>query len=184
MLLAAGAGRRFGGPKALAVSPSTGSWLERGARLLLDAGCEPVVVVLGAEADQARALLPKGDPRIVPVVAANWAEGIAASLRAGLDALEGDPRPAAALVSLVDLPRLAPEALTRVTSGAVDRSSLRRAVYAGRPGHPVLLGRAHWAPLRAGLAGDAGAGPYLREQGAEAVDCTGLGGDEDVDSSP
>lgn len=188
VLLAAGAGRRYGGPKALAATPGAGGWLERGVRLLLDVGCSPVVVVLGAEAERALALLPRTDARIVSVVAADWASGLAASLRAALDALEQlaeGPPPTAALVTLVDLPRLAPEALERVAAhDAVGPSSLRRAVYAGTPGHPVLIGRAHWAALKDGLAGDVGAGPYLRAHGADAIDCTGLGGNDDVDTQP
>ncbi|MDQ4500723.1 nucleotidyltransferase family protein [Sinomonas sp. ASV322] len=181
ILLAAGAGRRFGGPKALASSPETGSWLQRGVELLTAAGCAPVVVVLGASADEALALLPD-DPRVVPIVAEGWAEGVGASLRAALELLAGRHRTiVAALVTLVDLPRLDGEALARVAGGAVGPSSLRRAIYGNTPGHPVLIGREHWGPLGAILAGDVGAGPYLRAHAAEPVDCTGLGGDEDID---
>ncbi|WP_138443036.1 nucleotidyltransferase family protein [Sinomonas susongensis] len=190
VLLAAGAGRRFGGPKALAATPDAGGWLERGVRLLLEAGCDPVLVVLGAEAERALALLPTSDRRVRPVVATRWAEGVGASLRAALQVLERQPdgqpladrRPAAALVTLVDLPRLAPEALERVTGTGVGPSSLRRAVYGGTPGHPVLIGSAHWPGLLQGLEGDTGAGPYLRAHRAEAVECSGLGGDDDVDT--
>lgn len=182
VLLAAGAGRRYGGPKALASSPEAGSWLLRGVRLLLDAGCAPVVVVLGAGAPEALALLPGEDPRVVPLVAERWRDGIAASLGAALDALAPVPGPVGALVTLVDLPRVAPEAFARLVDGPIGAGSLRRSLYAGVPGHPVLLGRDHWTTLRAELAGDVGAGPYLRAHGAEGVDCTGLGGDEDVDS--
>jgi molybdenum cofactor cytidylyltransferase len=45
----------------------------------------------------------------------------------------------------------------------------------------VLVGRAHWRPLAAAVRGDMGAGPYLRAHGATAVDCTDLGGGDDVD---
>ncbi|KHL03161.1 nucleotidyltransferase family protein [Sinomonas humi] len=185
VLLAAGAGRRFGGPKALAATPDAGGWLERGVGLLLDVGCAPVVVVLGAGAEEARSLLPASEPRVMPVVADDWAEGVGASLRAALNALDGMPAAApciAALVTLVDLPRLAPEALERVAGTDVVPSSLRRAVYEGSPGHPVLIGRDHWHDLRHSLKGDVGAGPYLRAHRAEPVECSGLGGDEDVDT--
>lgn len=190
VLLAAGAGRRFGGPKALAATADAGGWLERGVRLLLGAGCDPVLVVVGAEAERALALLPASDRRVLPIVADGWAEGIGASLRAALDALErlpggrpaGSDRPVAALVTLVDLPHLVPQALERVAGGVVVPSSLRRAVYGGTPGHPVLIGRAHWQDLRESVKGDVGAGPYLRAHRAEAVECSGLGGDDDVDT--
>ncbi|WP_212746904.1 nucleotidyltransferase family protein [Sinomonas gamaensis] len=184
VLLAAGAGRRFGKPKALAGSPEEGSWLERGVSLLLDAGCAPVVVVLGAGAEEARALIPAGDARVVPVVAPDWEDGVGASLRAAFDALELEPAPVAALITLVDLPHLTASALRRVLDGGAAPSMLRRAVYAGKPGHPVLIGRDHWDRLRPGLSGDVGAAPYLRQHGAEPIDCTGLGGDDDVDTPP
>ncbi|MGN6404266.1 nucleotidyltransferase family protein [Sinomonas sp.] len=184
VLLAAGAGRRFGKPKALAESPEEGNWLQRGVRLLLGAGCAPVVVVLGAGADEARALIPEGDARVIPVVAPDWEAGIGASLRSAFDALFREPAPVAALITLVDLPYLAASALDRVLDGGAEPSMLRRAVYSGQPGHPVLIGRDHWDSLQAGLVGDLGAGPYLREHGAEPVDCTGLGGDDDVDTPP
>ena len=61
------------------------------------------------------------------------------------------------------------------------RHALARAVYGGEPGHPVLVGRAHWRPLADAVRGDTGAGPYLRAHAAVAVDCTDLGGGDDVD---
>lgn len=188
ILLAAGAGSRYGQPKALADTPETGSWLERGIRLLLDAACSPVVVVLGAESGRALALLSAiplgGDTRVLPLVVPNWSEGIGASLRTAFEALSRlcwEPTPIAALVTLVDLPRLALEALARLTHDPITPSSLRRAVCEGIPGHPVLIGSAHWAPLRSQLTGDIGAGPYLRIHCADAVECAGLGGDDDID---
>ena len=51
----------------------------------------------------------------------------------------------------------------------------------GRPAHPVLIGRDHWAALAATLVGDAGARGYLRANGAVEVDITGLGGADDID---
>ncbi|ASN51723.1 NTP transferase domain-containing protein [Sinomonas sp. R1AF57] len=180
LVLAAGAGRRMGSPKAL-VADDGGPWLARAALLPLSAGCARVLAVLGAAAEEARQLLP-ADPRIVPVVAPAWASGMAASLRAGIEAAAAiEPAPNAVLVTLVDLPSLQEEAFRKVLAGPVDPGSLRRAEYGGRPGHPVLIGRDHWAPLLAELAGDRGAGPYLAAHGAEAVDCTGLGGDLDID---
>jgi CTP:molybdopterin cytidylyltransferase MocA len=141
-------------------------------------------VVLGAGAEEARALIPDGDVRVMPVVAPDWEAGIGASLRSAFDALALEPAPVAALITLVDLPRLAASALGRVLDGEAGPSTLRRAVYSGKPGHPVLIGRGHWDRLRPRLSGDVGAGPYLRQHGAEAIDCTGLGGDDDVDTPP
>ncbi|MWB97532.1 nucleotidyltransferase family protein, partial [Agromyces seonyuensis] len=161
VLLAAGAGKRFGRPKALAVEDGE-PWLASGVRMLLDGGCDEVLVVLGARADEAAALVP-ADPHVRVVVAADWEDGVSASLRAGLTALEGttdgpdgttpgtapDSMPDAALVSLVDLVGLPATAAARVRTAAEASgplaSALARATYRGLPGHPVLLGRDHWA---------------------------------------
>ncbi|MGD8167679.1 nucleotidyltransferase family protein [Herbiconiux sp. P16] len=230
ILLAAGAGRRMGRPKALVVGDDGEPWLVRGARVLQESGCADVVVVLGAEAGRARALLanpgahtrtllespeaharallettpatpataaattvpPTPSRRITIVVAPDWAEGIGASLRAGLAAESWGAEPNArapgdharfAVVTLVDLPELRPEAIRRVAEGATE-TTLRQASYGGRPGHPVVIGAAHFAALAATLDGDVGARPYLTAHGVEAVDCTDLGGGDDVDAPP
>src|SRR4051812_19749541 len=94
IVLAAGAGTRHGGPKALVPG-----WLAAATRRVLDGGCERALVVLGAGADEARALVP-ADPRVCAVVAGDWAAGLGASLRTGLAHATGD----AVLVTLVDLP--------------------------------------------------------------------------------
>ncbi|WP_236713717.1 NTP transferase domain-containing protein, partial [Rathayibacter tanaceti] len=59
-MLAAGAGRRAGGPKALRRDESGVSWIERAVRRSEAAGCGRVLVVLGAEAARARLLVPSG----------------------------------------------------------------------------------------------------------------------------
>ena len=182
LVLAAGAGSRFGGPKALA-SDEHGPWLPRAVSTLL-AACDHVTVVLGAEAEQAERMLAHAftaDAPVATVVAESWAEGLSESLATGIRSL-GDA-PHAVLVTLVDLPELRAEAVLRVARDA-HPAALRRAVYGGRPGHPVLLGAEHWPTLLEELHGDRGAGPYLKAHGAEDVDCTDLGGGGDVDERP
>ena len=131
--------------------------------------------MLGAEADAAAVLTPSG---VAVVVASDWASGMSASLAAGIAALG----PAtAALITLVDLPGLPVSACRRVLGSSVDGSTLRRATYGGRPGHPVLVGRAHFSPLRDSLAGDAGGRAYLAAAGVDAVECGDLFSGRDVD---
>jgi CTP:molybdopterin cytidylyltransferase MocA len=60
VVLAAGAGTRFGGPKALARTAAGEPWLALAVGTLRAAGCEPVVVVLGTGADEAEPLVPAG----------------------------------------------------------------------------------------------------------------------------
>ena len=155
IVLAAGAGTRAGGPKALRPG-----WLDTAVGTLRAAGCDPVIAVLGA------AIVPT-DAQVV--VAEDWADGMSASLRAGLRAASGE----AALITLVDLPGMPVEVARRIAERA-GGETLRRAVYDGRPGHPVLIGRDHWDAVLATLHGDRGAGRYLREHDAEVVECGDL----------
>src|SRR3954451_6298945 len=162
----------MGTPKAL-VTDERGSWLQRGVATLLEGGCRRVTVVLGAEAEQARALLEAvvGGPRIV--VAADWAQGLGASLRAGVRAF-ADSTDGAVILSLVDLPDLVPEVVTRVGRAARSPHVLARASYDGVPGHPVLLGRDHWAGVLESAQGDQGARTYLARHQVELVECGDL----------
>ncbi len=61
------------------------------------------------------------------------------------------------------------------------RTALGRAAYAGRAGHPVLLGRDHWADVAAGAVGDHGARGYFRDHEHLLVDCSDLATGRDVD---
>ena len=171
LLLAAGAGSRMGAPKAL-----VDDWLVRGVRTLRDGGCDGVTVVLGADAGLAGELL--AGVEVDAVVADDWADGMGASLRAGLAALAAD----AALVSLVDLPDLDAEVVRRVLGAGADAATLRRATYDGRPGHPVLIGRDHWAGVSQTAVGDRGARDYLAAHDVETVECGDLATGVDVDS--
>jgi CTP:molybdopterin cytidylyltransferase MocA len=174
IVLAAGAGTRAGGPKALRVDDDGMPWLHRCVAALRAGGCDDVVVVLGAEAGRARALTPSG-ARIVETD--DWADGLSRSLKAGLAAARGD----AAVITLVDLPAMPADAVTRILTPPPDPATLRRATYDGRPGHPVLLGRDHWAAAAASAEGDRGAGRYLRAQGAEEVELSDLWDGADLD---
>ncbi len=173
----------MGTPKAL-VADERGAWLPRAVSLLREGGCDSVTVVLGAAAGDARRLLDAGqgpDPHVDVVVAADWAEGMGASLGAGLAALDESPADAA-LVTLVDLPDLVPEVVRRVRAGGAGPDVLARAAYDGVPGHPVLLGREHWAGVRASAVGDQGARDYLAARQVRLVECGDLATGHDVDA--
>lgn len=176
LVLAAGAGRRFGGPKALARDPDGVPWVERAVRAIRDGGCDPVVVVLGAAADAAARLVPAGAS---VVRAEGWSEGVSASLRAGLEAVASTSASAVVVVP-VDTPDLPAAAVTRVAARA-SHGALAFAAYDGAPGHPVVIGRDHWAAVAAAVSGDVGARPYLREHDAESVECADLWSGTDRD---
>ena len=182
VLLAAGAGRRFGGPKALVTAPDGSSWAAATARRLTHAGCAPVRVVLGAGAEEASALLDGEDVELV--FAADWADGMSASLRAGLTELAvAAPDAEAALFHLVDLPDVGTDVLRRLLALAPDGGAgvLARATYDGAPGHPVLLGREHWDAVAESVHGDRGARDYLIAHDATNVECGDLASGQDVD---
>jgi CTP:molybdopterin cytidylyltransferase MocA len=176
LLLAAGAGSRMGMPKALVRDPDDTSWLRRSVGALVDGGCETVTVVLGARADEARALVPEG-ARVI--VADDWADGMSVSLRAGLAILGDDD---AVVLSLVDLPDVTAEVVRRVVAAGADPATLSRAAYDRRPGHPVVIGRDHWAGVAAAATGDQGAKPYLAAHDVALVECGDLATGRDVDT--
>ena len=66
-------------------------------------------------------------------------------------------------------------------AAGADRAALIRTTYDGRPGHPVLLGREHWAGVRAAAVGDRGARDYLAHHALVEVECGDLATGRDVD---
>ncbi len=167
LLLAAGAGRRYGRPKALVVTDGR-PWVLRTVDAMRMAGCDPLLVVIGAAADEVRKQLPAD---LIVMENPDWATGLGSSLRVGLEAAALDGVEAV-LVMLVDLPRIGADHLIRMLA-AVDRlplpAVLAQADYDGSPGHPVLLGRDHWLPIIESTQGDFGARDYLRAQHATPV---------------
>lgn len=178
VVLAAGAGTRAGGPKAVRRTAAGVPWLHLVVRRLLDGGCAEVVVVLGASAPAAGALVPA---EAVPVVCVRWADGLSASLRAGLEATARlRPTAVAVAVTPVDIPDGNPATLRRLLP-RLSSDCLVRATFEGRPGHPVLIGRDHWRPFADSLSGDAGGAGYLRSHGAVPVECGDLESGDDHD---
>lgn len=193
LLLAAGAGRRLGAPKAL-VRVDGEPLAERGVHLLQDAGCAPVLVVLGACSATVRRRADLGDAVVVDNE--GWASGMGSSLRAGLDALvatEGAQRwtregqtddIGAVVVALVDQPQVRPEAVRRLIGAWRGGASLAVAGYEGRPRNPVLLDRAWWPAARRAATGDRGARGLLRAHADRVtlVECADVSSAADLDT--
>jgi CTP:molybdopterin cytidylyltransferase MocA len=185
LVLAAGAGRRMGSPKAL-LSLHGELLVDRAADTLRAAGCDPVVVVLGAAAREVIAAA-RLDSAVV-VVNDGWEAGMGSSLRCGLNALAGLAAPAV-VVSLVDQPRVSPDVVRRLVESwpdpaAVDGIAAVVATYGGAPRNPVLLAATVWSEVAVAATGDKGARAWLRAHPDAVLEvaCDDLGSALDIDT--
>ena len=172
LVLAAGAGRRFGGPKAV-VELAGERLVDRAVRVLAEGGVAQAYVVSGSVALTV--------PGAVVVENPDWESGMASSLRAGLDELPAST--SAALVLLVDHVGLTPAAVRRVAGEITGPASLVAATYDGRQGHPVVLGQDWWPAVRATAVGDQGARDVLaaHRDVLVQVECSDVASAADVD---
>lgn len=167
VVLAAGASTRFGSPKQLARLDGE-TLLERAVRVAREAGCSPVVVVLGASAAQIQTECSLSDAHVV--VNDDWATGMGGSIACGVRALhEVD----GCVVMTCDMPAVTSAHLQRLaTSGGLAASA-----YAGRRGVPAYFPAAMFDELLK-LHGDAGARELLHA--AKSLELTG--GELDIDT--
>lgn len=175
VLLAAGAGARFGdgggGPKALAELAGRRLY-EWPLAALREGGVDDVVVVVGAT--------PLAVEGAEVVRCDDWAEGIAASLRAGVAWAARERVAEAVVIALADQPLLDARAVARVLAArAPGDVAAIRATYDGVPNHPTVIESSLFAAV-AQLRGDQGARPLLGD--ARLVPCDGLGAPDDVDT--
>jgi CTP:molybdopterin cytidylyltransferase MocA len=179
LVLAAGEGSRLGRPKALVLLGGE-LLVDRTVRTAHEAGCDPVVVVLGASAQDvvATAALPGA----LVLVNDAWPDGMGASLRVGLRAL-AEIGAESAVVLLVDQPRVTADLVRRIATAPAARAVA--ASYGGRLGNPVRLHAAIWDDVCASAVGDVGARAWMRTHpdDVEAVACDDLGSDDDIDTA-
>jgi molybdenum cofactor cytidylyltransferase len=175
LVLAAGEGRRFGATKQLASLRGRPLLSHAVDHVLRVPAIDPVVVVLGHDAAAVRAGVPEL-AHVEVVVAEDWREGQAASVRAGVAAL-GDVD--AAVVVLGDMPFVTPQ----VIAGVVDLAghAAARATYGGTPGHPVLLGR-RLLDRVGELDGDTGFAPLLEGVRVKRFEAGHLADPTDIDT--
>jgi CTP:molybdopterin cytidylyltransferase MocA len=169
IVLAAGGSSRMGRPKAL-LPLGARTVLSTVAGCVLRSGVDRLVIVLGHEAEAVRrdAGLPE-DPRLQVVVNPGWAEGLASSLRAGLEACEDLD---AILVALGDQPGLDPKSIDGLLATWREGARIVAVAHAGRLVHPILFDRSLFSALRL-LRGDAGARGILQARWHEVVQIEG-----------
>ena len=144
IVLAAGEGRRMGGPKAL-LRQGQATFVARACALFSAAGIPPIAV-LGAEARRVRseAGIPEG---ATVVVNERWPEGMLTSVWRGLDAAEALGAEAV-LLHPVDNPFVAPATIAAVVAALAAGAEIAVPSHAGRRGHPAGFARSVWPALR------------------------------------
>lgn len=179
IVLAAGAGRRFGAPKQTARLDGRPLLAHVVDTLTVVPGVGEVIVVLGAHSG---IVVREVDLRAVRTVhCEDWAQGMSASLRAGVAALEGGTD--AALVLLADQPRITAQVIALVADAAARTPGVDavRAAYDGVPGHPVVLRRTLLSRVGE-LHDDAGARDLLASTDVRLVEVGRLCDPADVDT--
>jgi CTP:molybdopterin cytidylyltransferase MocA len=179
ILLAAGAGSRFGGGKLLA--PFKGRPLiEAALSELHRAPVDEIIVVIGAEGERLRTISTAYETRIVENP--DWADGMSTSVRAGLLACGSESR--AAVVLLADQPFVGSEAVERLIEAFERGAKVVVATYGGEPRNPVLFAREVWPLLLREMSGDKGARVILKRYSelVTEVTCDDVADPVDVDT--
>ena len=170
VLLAAGTSARFGERNKLLAEVAGDPLVRRAARTLADAGPDPLVAVVGHEADRVRAALDGLGFAVVENP--DYAAGQSTSVRAAVESL--DPEAVdAAVFALGDMPAVAPETVRLlVAAHRAGRGSALAAAHEGVRGNPVLFDASHF-PALAGVEGDVGGRELLRSGADSALVETG-----------
>lgn len=149
VILAAGLGRRFGTPKAGALTADGSRFLDVIAALALGASLAPVIAVVPPRFTV--------DPGVLPIVNADGGGEQITSLRLGLEALGGQV--VGALLWPVDHPFVSAATVTRLRDLAIEQRPVAAVpVHRARRGHPAYVSREVWPALR-----------NVRDGGARAV---------------
>ncbi|MDQ3387254.1 MAG: nucleotidyltransferase family protein [Actinomycetota bacterium] len=180
ILLAAGAGSRFGGGKLTTILDGK-PLITHPLEALRDAPVGETVVVVGANAERLREVCEPYGVRIVENP--DWAEGQSTSVRAGLQAMSSAVR--AAVVLLGDQPLVTAEAVSKLVEAFEAGAEVAVATYEGKRRNPVLFARSVWPSLVGELSGDEGARSFLRKHPNIVVEvpCDGVGHPADVDTT-
>ena len=161
ILLAAGASSRLGHPKQL-LSLNGQSLLQHSLQAALDATAGPVVVVLGANADAIKKSVQW--QQVQTVLNQNWQEGMAASIRCGVQhLLKGASEVEAAILMVCDQPFVSSALFKNLISAHRQTGKpIVTCSYADTFGPPTLFQKSLFSELLQ-LKGDVGARSILRD---------------------
>ncbi len=180
VILAAGASTRLGEPKQqLAYQGKT--LLQRAVQAALDSGVGPVAVVLGANAEK---LLPElADIPVTVVQNPDWQEGMASSIRAGLQELiRQKPELSEVIFMVSDQPFVDAALLKRLVQAKQEsRSSIVASAYQGTWGTPVLFDKVYFPELLA-LQGQEGAKKIILKHQPQVTSISFEAGAIDIDT--
>ena len=180
IIAAAGSSSRLGQPKQLLIIEGE-PMLQRAARIASEAGASPVFVVLGAHRQLIERQVDLASAKVI--INEAWGEGMASSIRMGMEALTTDaPEASGVLLMICDQPRVTAEHLRRMLE-AFSRSTENAvaSVYANRLGTPAIFPRAAFDPLSA-LQGDSGARGLLARPSWPVTEIPLNGGEIDIDT--
>ena len=165
IILAAGSSSRLGQPKQLAILAGE-TLLERAIHTAREAGCSPIIVVLGASSTHILANTTLGSA--IPAINEAWSEGMSTSIRLGIHTLQTIAPPTqGAILMTCDQPAVTPPHLRALISAGESSSAITASAYAGRRGVPAYF-PAPTFPHLIQLIGDAGARALIRN--APAID--------------
>jgi len=160
IILAAGCSSRLGEPKQNLVYEDK-TLLQRAIDAANGSGCDPIIVVLGANAD---AIVPviSGQDDILIVINPEWEEGIASSIRTGLAEIEKDDRVSNVIIMLCDQPFVDAALLQKLIRAKQSDKNIVACSYAGTIGVPALFDRILFVKLLK-LQGQDGAKKILKD---------------------
>jgi molybdenum cofactor cytidylyltransferase len=178
VIIAAGSSSRLGQPKQLLVLNGE-ALLQRAICNAHEAGASPVIVVLGAHREQIQSEVDFSKAGIV--VNRGWEEGMASSIRAGVDELQKAPDVPGVLLMLCDQPAVTAEHLGRMISAfRQNPANAIASVYSGKRGIPAIFPREAFPDLLA-LRGDQGARGLLSAPSRTVTEIALDGGELDID---
>lgn len=179
VIIAAGASSRLGEPKQLLLVEGE-TLLGRAIRIATEAGADPVLVILGASRERIEAEMDLSGVRVVGND--GWQEGMASSIRLGIEEVQKQPTPApGVLLTICDQPAVTSEHLARMIETFREHPGCSIAsTYSGKRGIPAIFPRNAFADLLA-LTGDQGARGLLSPPDRKVIEMPLVGGELDID---